>query len=90
MPYQPVHALGAHKTLKYYQVSPKIAQTLEKDYNTVIHSSDYDSILAIADKYDIQKAVVSGNDMQYPLFKTLADKWSLIYRDKYFAILQRP
>lgn len=89
-PIVPVHALGAYKTMEYFQLNTRLSEELDKDYQTAVNSKDSATIMAIADKYGIQQAVASAADIELPLFQTLITYWPPIYSDKYFLILRRP
>ncbi len=89
-PWIPVHSLGAYKTMEYFQLNSRIAADLNADYETAMASSDYDTIAQIAGKYGITAAVISGADVDIPLFKVLLQRWKTVYRDDYFIIVKKP
>jgi hypothetical protein len=86
----PAHSLGAWRTMDYYQLNDRIAEMLETDYQAAFNSTDYELIKGIADKYDIDRALFSGDDENLPLSQTLLKRWQLVYADEYFYILSRP
>jgi len=86
----PAHSLGAWQTMDYYQLSNRFSESLEADYQAAFNSNDYESIEGIADKYRINRALISGDDEDLPFAKILLERWQLIYIDKYFCILSRP
>jgi hypothetical protein len=90
MTYCNVYALGAHRTLDYYQLDYRISDSLEKDYQAVMRSIDLNTIHRIYNKYNIKAAVVAGNESDVPLFKTLADHWITAYQDRFFSIYVKP
>ncbi|MDD4052052.1 MAG: glycosyltransferase family 39 protein [candidate division Zixibacteria bacterium] len=89
-PVIPVHALGAYKTMDYFQLNSRLAEELDADYTTAIFTHSYDSIQQIAAKYGIGRAVMMGGDVTLPGFQLLMQNWKRVYQDKYFLILQRP
>jgi hypothetical protein len=89
MPYKSVHALGAYRTMTYYQLDTIVASRLENDYGHVIQSLDYEEILKIANKYEMNAAVFSGRERKLPVYKTLASRWDPVYWDEYFIIMKR-
>ncbi|MCP4568914.1 MAG: hypothetical protein GY841_15165 [FCB group bacterium] len=90
MPYKAVHSLGAYKTMEYFQLNPQIASQLENDYNRAMAADDIVVIEEIAARYDINTAVVSGDDFKFPLFITISENWKAVYQDKYFVIFKKP
>jgi hypothetical protein len=85
-----IHALGAYKTMDYFQLNSHLAEELEVDYETAIFTHDYDSLQTIANKYHISHAVIMGIDATLPGFRLLVQNWKPVYQDTYFLILQRP
>ena len=90
MTHFPAHSLGAYRTLEYFQLNSRIAEMLDNDYHAVINSVDYNFIESIADKYNIEAAIISGSDWQAPLFQVIAQLWTPVYEDEYFVIYKRP
>jgi hypothetical protein len=90
MTHFPAHSLGAYRTLEYFQLNSRVAEMLDNDYHAVINSADYEPIESIADKYNIETAIVSGDDWQAPLFQVIAQLWTPVYEDEYFVIYKRP
>jgi hypothetical protein len=90
MLYKPVHALGAYRTMKYYQLDTIVANRLEIDYWQLIQSHDYEEIVNIADKYGINAAVFCGPDRTLPVYKTLISRWPSVWWNEQFIILKRP
>ena len=90
MIYKPIHMLGAYKTLDYFQLDSTIADEMETDYNLLTSTTDIDVVNNIADKYHARTAVFSGPDYNSQLFQTLAPRWPMVYRDKYFAVFKKP
>lgn len=90
MIYKPIHALGAYKTLDYYQLDSAISDEMEADYVLLTTTTNIDTINNIAQKYNARTAVFSGPDYESSLFQTLAPKWKLAYRDKYISVFKRP
>jgi hypothetical protein len=90
MPHFSAHTLGAYKTMHYFQLNAELADMLEYDYQKVITSEDYDFIEKISRKYGIETMVMSREDMGIAMFETLAEHWTPVYSDKYFAIFKKP
>jgi hypothetical protein len=86
----PAYSLGAWRNLDYYQLNPGIADMLRNDYYTALGSDNYEEIIAIADKYEIETALISGMSQNTPLFKTLMERWYKLYTGDYFCIVWRP
>lgn len=85
---KPVHALGAYKTMDYYQLDSLVSSSYESDYKIVINSRNYDIISGLAAKYGVKTAVASSRDYGLPLFQTLGQYWKVVYRDEYFTIFK--
>jgi len=88
MTQKPVHALGAYKTMDYYQLDSMVSKTLEYDYAMVINSRDPNVINGIATKYGVKTAVASSRDYGLPLFQALGQYWKPVYKDEYFTIFK--
>jgi len=86
MTQKPIHALGAYKTMDYYQLDSLVSDTLESDYRTLINSWDYNIIKGLAAKYNVRTAIASSRDYGLPLFQTLSKYWKPVYRDEFFTI----
>jgi hypothetical protein len=90
MPFYLVHALGAYKSMEYFQLNPRVATEIDNDYETALKSDDLETIERIASKYGITAAIVSGNEAKTPLFRTLLKAWTCVYQDNCFVILRKP
>lgn len=90
MPYYRVHALGAYKTLDYYQLSAPLADMMERDYLTAMRSDSLAIIDDIAAKYRIETAIISNKEFDSPLFKALQNEWTEVYRDTRVVVMKRP
>ncbi len=90
MPFYPAHTLGAHRTMKYFQLPGSVADELHADYQLVENSGDYDMIDSIARKYDITIAIQYAAQKESPLFRTLAANWELAFHGPYFTIWEKP
>jgi len=90
MPYFPVHTLGGHRKLDYFQLPKHISDELGRDDQLAENSADYAVIDSIARKYNIKAAILTRTEVGVPLYETLVKYWPVVYRDVYFGILRKP
>jgi hypothetical protein len=90
MPYMRAHALGAYKSMDYYQLSGPVAEAMERDYQVLMSSGDMATLDSLTARYNIRTAVASFREFDKPSFQAFATHWRKIYADKYIAIYRKP
>lgn len=91
MPLFAVHGLLAYKTGEYFQLNPVISSRMLDDYQQLMNSSDTAVIDQICDTYNMRTAVAGeASEMKLPVFQTIAQNWTLVFRDAYFRIYVKP
>lgn len=88
----PVHALGAYKTLDYFQVPPRISEAFEANYQRMIWAPSYDDLRPILDSFQIEVAVFTHIDIRgnYTVKDIIRRRWPKAYDDGWVMIYQRP
>jgi len=89
LPYFPVHALGAYKSMTYYQLPQDVADRMENDYIELMICGDSLTLDRLAAKYNIQTAVMYIFDNNNPVYWTLSDSWTPVYEDSYFVVFNK-
>jgi hypothetical protein len=85
----PVHALSAWRTAEYFQINQEIAESLEKDYTTLMESSNIHYIDHICERHSIRKCLIMKEaDTDEPALRVIALKWSRIYEDDFFILYE--
>lgn len=91
MPHVAVHGLLAYKTGEYFQLNPDISRRMQADYNRLIGSDNTAVINELCRTYNITTAVAGeASEMTLPVFRTVADTWTLVFHDGYFRIYVKP
>lgn len=91
MPHVAVHGLLAYKTGEYFQLNPDISRRMQEDYNRLIGSGNTAVIDELCRTYNITTAVAGEtSEMTLPVFRTIADNWTLVFHDGYFRIYVKP
>lgn len=91
MPFAPAQGLLAYRTGEYFQLKPKVADQMVRDYMRILDSQNIKEIEKLCNKYDINTTVMHNDELAIiPGFKNIAENWSLVYRDDYFYIFKRP
>jgi hypothetical protein len=91
MPLFAVHGLLAYKTGEYFQLNPELSHRMLDDYNQLLGSTDPVFIDEMCNAYNITTAVAGEtSEMTIPAFQTIAQHWTLVFRDAYFRIYVRP
>jgi hypothetical protein len=89
MPFFPVHALGAYRTLEYYQVPRDTAEQRDADYQRIISADQYPQLAEVAAKHDITTAVIGTDELRMNWAKLFVSHWSPVYADSFFVIVKR-
>lgn len=91
MPRFAVHGLMAYKSGEYFQLNPEISRRMAEDYNLLMSSTDTVIIEDLCRAYNITTAVAGEvKEMPLPVFQTIAQNWTLVFRDGYFRIYVKP
>ena len=90
LPHYPVHALKAYDSGEYFQLTSKLSQEYEQDYQIALQCDTLPCLDYICNKYHIKIAVANAGDMKYPVFRLIDKSWQQVYADPYFRIYRRP